>query len=329
MSIPGMIGSIDHYVVGKSFSNYIERFEILCNLNKVTAETKRSWFISLSGDDVFDEIKLLFPYQEVNTLQYDDIIKKLKTRFDKTDPVLMKRYHFYNRGQGPNESGENFVLAVKLLAEGCNFKDFKTEAIRDKLILGLRDSDLQHKLLMEDEIELATVEKTIVSAELAAKQRKTIRENNEGASSVLSVKHRLGRRNAEYSDNYSNPPSRFRSRSRSNSNCRESGNKTGYNNNDRYNGDVRRDGRNWNNHFNAVCNYCKKKGHIRKHCRFLNKNSVKFVENVPKEKETLSTDKFNRMRLQESSDESDIDCMKIGSVNSVTDPCLVKACVAK
>lgn len=94
MSIPGMIGSIDHYVVGKSFSNYIERFEILCNLNKVTAETKKSWFISLSGDDVFDEIKLLFPYQEVNTLQYDDIIKKLKTRFDKTDPILMKRYHF-------------------------------------------------------------------------------------------------------------------------------------------------------------------------------------------------------------------------------------------
>lgn len=173
MSIPGMIGSIDHYIVGKSFSNYIERFEILCNLNKVTAETKKSWFISLSGDDVFDEIKLLFPYQEVNTLQYDDIIKKLKTRCDKTDPILMKRYHFYNRSQGHNESGENFVLAIKLLAEGCNFKDFKNEAIRDKLILGLRDSDLQHKLLMEDEIDLAAVEKTIVSAELAVKQRKT------------------------------------------------------------------------------------------------------------------------------------------------------------
>lgn len=77
------------------------------------------------------------------------------------------------------------------MAEGCNFKDFKNEAIRDKLILGLRDSDLQHKLLMEDEIDLAAVEKTIVSAELAAKQRKTIRENNEGASSVLSIKHRV------------------------------------------------------------------------------------------------------------------------------------------
>lgn len=145
----------------------------------------------------------------------------------------------------------------------------KNEDIRDKLILELRDSDLQKKLLMDDEIELAAVEKTIVSAELAAKQRQTVP----------------------------------------------------------YSGGSRRDGHDWNNHFNAVCNFCKRKGHIRKNCCLLNRNSGKFVEESQIGKEEINIDKFNRMRLRKSSDESDISCMKVDSVNSVNDPCLVNACV--
>lgn len=54
MSVPGMIGTIDHYHTGKSFSNYVERFEIMCKLNKVKPDEMKQWFISLSGDDVFD-----------------------------------------------------------------------------------------------------------------------------------------------------------------------------------------------------------------------------------------------------------------------------------
>lgn len=74
---PTMIGSIDVYHVEKSFSNWVERFEILCALHNVPIDAKRSWFISLSGEEVFDEIKLLFPKKDVNELSYDDIIKKL------------------------------------------------------------------------------------------------------------------------------------------------------------------------------------------------------------------------------------------------------------
>lgn len=87
-----MIGTIDHYRIGRPFSNYVERFEILCELNKVDDELKKSWFISLSGDEIYDEIKLLFPNEEVSRLQYKDIITKLKGRFDKTQPALMHRY---------------------------------------------------------------------------------------------------------------------------------------------------------------------------------------------------------------------------------------------
>ncbi|XP_055604884.1 uncharacterized protein K02A2.6-like [Uranotaenia lowii] len=327
MSIPGMIGTMDHFQVGKSFSNYIERFEILCGLNKVTEETKKSWFISLSGDDVFDEIKLIFPKREVKDLTYDEIIAKLKTRFDKTEPVLMNRYKFYNREQGANESAENFVLAVKLMAESCNFRDFKDEAIRDRLIIGLANKDLQFKLLLEDDIGLNTLENKIINNERALGQAKLIGEHTSTNADVLSIKHRLGRK--EYFDSerkFQNKnemhPRRFRSRSFSRD--RGSGRR-----NFHYD---RRANRNqastyhndWNFHSSAVCNNCRERGHIRRNCPHFKNPSVKFVENVDKIQDQ-SIDKFDRLKLNDNSDDSEVECLMISAVNNISDPCIVNA----
>lgn len=40
--------------------------------------------------------------------------------------------------------------------------------------------------------------------------------------------------------------------------------------------------------------------------------------------EVVPFDKLNRKSLNNSSDESDINCMKIGSNSNVSDPCLVE-----
>lgn len=316
MSVPGMIGTIDHYHVGKSFSNYIERFEIMCNLNKVKPEEKKQWFISLSGDDVFDEIKLLFPKKNVEDLDYDEVIKKLKCRFDKTEPALMHRYKFYNKFQGPAESSENFVLAVRLLAESCNFKEFKDEAIRDRLIFGLRNKKLQRKILLEDEIAVEALEKMIINDEEASQRTREIVDPND-TGAVLSVKHRLGQRSDDYVGRRSAQRGRqFRSGSRSQDRSASRSRSR-----DRHNVPAR--GRSdWNGHKNAVCNYCKRVGHIRKNCWFLSNSSVKLVKQEDDSASVPPFDKFNRVRISESSDESDINCMKIGDDKS--DPCLVE-----
>lgn len=319
MSVPGMIGTIDHYHTGKSFSNYVERFEIMCKLNKVKPDEKKQWFISLSGDDVFDEIKLLFPKKDVNDLDYDEMINKLKCRFDKTEPALMHRYKFYNKYQGHAESAENFVLAVKLLAESCNFKEFKDEAVRDRLIIGLRDKKLQRKILMEDEITVDAVEKLIITHEEAGERTKEIVDPND-AGAILSVKNRLGQKHEEYnSRRFGRFRSRSRSRDRSDSRSRSRDRGTGFYRSGRE--------REWNGHSKAVCNHCKRVGHIKKNCWFLNKNSVKFVKQEESVTESVPFDKFNRIRIDDASDNSDIECLKIGAINNVSEPCLVKAVV--
>ncbi|XP_062715960.1 uncharacterized protein LOC134291782 [Aedes albopictus] len=334
MSTPGMIGSIDQYQRHKSFANYVERFEILCKLNKVSAETKQSWFISVSGDEVFDEVKLIFPKKEVSEIPYDEMIKKLKARLDKVEPALMNRYEFYNRLQRSNESAENFVLAVKLLAENCNFREFKDEAIRDRLIIGLRDKELRKKLLMDDEVNLETVEKTIISSEKAENRAEHMDDYGE-SSKVLSVKQRLGRKFSDSDRERDRDRVRNRSWSRDRSRSNERGRNDRYRNRTReWTGDYQQDNREnrfKNFHTSAVCNYCKRKGHIRKNCYFLqNNNRGKTVNFVEKEEiaETSVSDKFDRIRVNDTTEEdSDISCMMIRRINKVTEACLVDVLV--
>lgn len=107
------MGTLDHYVAGTPFTNYVERLESLSRFNKWDEENKKCILIALSGSVVYDELKLMFPGVELQTLKYDDMIKKLKERFDKVEPDMMQRYRFYNRYQRPDETAESYILAVK------------------------------------------------------------------------------------------------------------------------------------------------------------------------------------------------------------------------
>lgn len=232
----------------------------------------------------------------------------------------MQRYRFYTRFQGPTESSENFVLAVKLLAEQCNFGQFKETAIRDRLIMGLGDKTLQYKLLMEDDLSMEAVEKMIINSEDAGNR---VRIMNEGsASNVHSVKHRIGRRNEPESHDNWHTDNRYRHRSNSR------GRQVSRNAYKRWDRSTSRDQKK-NFHANAICNYCKRKGHLKRDCFHFKKsiavNSV--VEPQPAMDDVAHY--YKRMKVKKSSDEdnSDYECLMIKAVNSVSEPCLIKVSV--
>ena len=106
-----IVDSIEPYVPGASFTNYVERLGFVSQYNNVPESSQKALFITLSGPAVFEELKLLYPARDLSTLQYAEIIKKLKERFDKKESDLIQRFKFYNRVQGEDESVENFVLA--------------------------------------------------------------------------------------------------------------------------------------------------------------------------------------------------------------------------
>lgn len=131
--------TIEPYRKGTSFGDWIERLGFFFIVNNVAAEAKRAHFITLSGPSVFAELKLLYPNGNLSEISYEDMIAKLRARFDKTESDLIQRLKFNNRVQQPDETAEDFVLSVKLQAEYCSFDNFKSFAIRDRIVAGVRE----------------------------------------------------------------------------------------------------------------------------------------------------------------------------------------------
>lgn len=78
----------------------------------------------------FSELKKLYPGTDLDTLLYNDIIVKLKNRFDKKEGTMVQKALFYERCQRRDELAEDFILDVKLLAENCGFGVMKDSIIR-------------------------------------------------------------------------------------------------------------------------------------------------------------------------------------------------------
>lgn len=299
-------GTLDHYVKGTSFTNYLERLEHLSSFNNWTEENKKSVLIALTGPVVYDELKLMFPTVELGTLNYADMVKKLKERFDKVDPDMMQRFYFYNRFQKPDESAESFILSVKLQAELCNFQQFKETAIRDRLIMGLHDRELQKSLLMSETLTLDAIEKKLLSSEVANRQTKAM-NSEPRRDEVHSVKSRLGKKVGESSRDYGRDRSdrQYRGRIVNRNEKRVS-----------FRGRSPSESKNRNAYANAICNYCKKRGHLRRDCYSLrNRNSVYHVEKVEKD---TSYD-FKRSGGHDSSgEETDgMECLMISTVTKL------------
>ncbi|XP_058814853.1 uncharacterized protein LOC131678636 [Topomyia yanbarensis] len=186
----------------------------------------------------------------------------------------------------------------------CHFGEFKDMAIRDKLVCGISDKDLQQRLFDEEDLTLAKAEKLIVNRELAGARAKLI----SGDSNRVSVLNRLGRRDSfevsrDRSRGRSREPARKRSRSRSDSFDRRN--------------------RSSPRTKTLFCNFCRRKGHTRRFCYDLKNKSktVKFVDSPAEKPKMTEYQKSLRRRLNRSVSDDEMDCMLISSINRINEPC--------
>ncbi|XP_055611720.1 uncharacterized protein LOC129758267 isoform X2 [Uranotaenia lowii] len=314
-----MFGSIDPYVPGTSFANYVERLEYFFSSNNIAELKRKDLFLSFCGMVVFDEIKLLFPAIDLKTLTYEEITKKLKERYDKTDSELQAYVRFRNRKQAPSESNENYILAVKLLAEACEFDGYRDRAIRNQLVIGIQDKELRKRLFNEENLTLKTAERMIKNSERFFDNDRFIDTEN-----INSVKYRLGDRQSRMDSRFSGRRFSGGERSRSRENNRHYNKPYDYNRN-------RSKSRNHQNgrsrYANFKCNFCGEMGHVWKSCferKRSQRNYVNLVDEKPKEQKEVH-DYFKRLRVDytSSDDSGEYLCMMIKSINNISEPCLL------
>ena len=106
------------------------------------------------ADNIFRSFKL----SEDDSRSYKTVSEKFTSHFVKKHNVIYERARLNMRQQEEEEPVDAFVTDVYSLAEHCDFNDLHDQLIRDRIVVGIRDSKLSEKLQLDSEL---TLEKAI------------------------------------------------------------------------------------------------------------------------------------------------------------------------
>ncbi|KAL3196700.1 hypothetical protein MRX96_045125 [Rhipicephalus microplus] len=100
---------------------------------------------------------------------YIEALGLLERQFSSTVNVLVERRRFTLRRQLPNEPIREFVSNLRQLAKTCDFGDFLEAALRDRVVDGIRSTELRQKLLVKgSQLTLAEAVEMLQTYEQAA-----------------------------------------------------------------------------------------------------------------------------------------------------------------
>ena len=150
------LGKIEEFdPASTNINRYLERLEQYFIANSVPADTgerfkRRATLISVIGSKAYDVLSDLCSPESPSEKTYDNLATILKDHFASKRLLIAERYRFHNCIQLEGEGVSTFAAKLKHLASTCNFGTHLSQALRDRLVCGLRNKEIQKKLLTEE-----------------------------------------------------------------------------------------------------------------------------------------------------------------------------------
>ena len=138
----------------ETVESYLERIELFFIANEIADEKKVAVFLSVIGSKTYTILRSLVAPAKPSEKGFDVLKAELKKHFEPSKIVIAERFHFHRRSQRPEETISEFLAELRRLATHCSFGDFLNDALRDRLVCGLRSESIQRKLLSQRDLTL-------------------------------------------------------------------------------------------------------------------------------------------------------------------------------
>ena len=169
-------GSIGRFIPeNETIAAYLERAQVFMDTNGIADGKKVSVLLSVVGGKTYSLLCSLFTPDKPQSKSFATIVKTLEDHSETKLNVIAERFHFYRRSKMPSESVAEFVAELKRLATHCAFGDNFNEALRDRLVCGLRNQGTQKRLLSEQDLtfqKAIDIARGVESAEKTTQQLK-------------------------------------------------------------------------------------------------------------------------------------------------------------
>lgn len=202
----------------------------------------------LDGDDILRSFAL--PAED--SKKYGTVKAKFDAYFVKERNVIYERARFNQRKQEDGEPVDTFITALHGLCEHCGYGELHDEMIRDRIVVGIRNSELSVKLQMDSTLTLNKAVAVVRRSEMVNQQQSLMRGGGmKPDTPVGRVQQRPSRGSGTYISKKGN--SAFQSRQSTGEKCGRCGKPSH---------PVQKCPAR-----NAVCHKCAKRGHFRSMCR--------------------------------------------------------------
>ncbi|XP_037567588.1 uncharacterized protein LOC119448247 [Dermacentor silvarum] len=150
------------------WTSYVIRIESYFEGNDITEDAqKRALLVSALGTRSIDVLSGRCAPRKVNQLTYKEAVEILEGFYDPRPNEIAESFRFFTRVQKEDESVQQFIINLRRLADKCNFGDMLDRMLRDKIVCGIRSTELQKALLSRSSLTLKEAESMVLAAEAA------------------------------------------------------------------------------------------------------------------------------------------------------------------
>ncbi|GBN38205.1 Transposon Ty3-G Gag-Pol polyprotein [Araneus ventricosus] len=164
---------LENYLLATEKDERTDKIKIAILLNLLGSE----------GLEIFNTFKFEPPESQKN---YSEVLQKFEEYCSPRQNVVYERYKFFSCVQKEGQAIECYVTQLKTLASTCEFEEQENGLIRDRIVLGIRDSGLKELLLRESGLGLEKAVEIVRAAETSREQIRSMKE--ETVATVNSVK---------------------------------------------------------------------------------------------------------------------------------------------
>ena len=167
----GTIGRVEPFQLGvEDWDQYTERLEHYFVCNEIPNEKKVTVLITIVGTETYGLLCNLIAPAKPASISYDELVSAIKDHLKPKPLVIAERFKFHRRNQGEGEGIAKYMAELRKLAGRCQFGGYLEEALRDRLVCGLRDEAIQRKLLTMDALTLSRAYEIAHGMETAQRQ---------------------------------------------------------------------------------------------------------------------------------------------------------------
>ena len=163
--------SFDSFRPGEdNWEEWKERLEFYLEAENITeADRKRSVLLTVCGKETYSLVKSLASPSKVKDKSFVEILSLLDRHLQPKPSVTVARFQFNMCVRKSDQTISTYIAELRRLTEHCNFGDTLSDMLKDRLVCGVNDAQMQKRLLAEDDLTFARAQKLCLSMEAASR----------------------------------------------------------------------------------------------------------------------------------------------------------------